>query len=135
MKIGKIEDIYSRQLKDIRISVTDRCNYRCPYCMPLEIFGEKYAFLGRKDILSFEEIERLIRLFVSLGVEKIRITGGEPLVRKDIEKLIRNIRSLSDELDIALTTNGYLLFEKALELKNAGLSRLTVSLDSIITSG
>ena len=131
MKIGKTEDIYSRQLKDIRISVTDRCNYRCPYCMPLEIFGEKYAFLGRKDILSFEEIERLVRLFVSLGVEKIRITGGEPLVRKDIEKLIRNIRSLSDELDIALTTNGYLLFEKALELKNAGLSRLTVSLDSI----
>tara|TARA_B100001123_G_C15336268_1_gene1032943 strand:- start:4633 stop:5565 length:933 start_codon:yes stop_codon:yes gene_type:complete len=99
--------------------------------MPLEIFGEKYAFLGRKDILSFEEIERLVRLFVNLGVEKIRITGGEPLVRKDIEKLIGNIRSISDKLDIALTTNGYLLFEKALALKNAGLSRLTVSLDSV----
>ena len=126
-----ITDNYNRKLRDLRISVTDRCNYRCPYCMPLEVYGEKYEFLKRNEILSFEEIERLVRLFVKLGVKKVRITGGEPLVRKDLESLISRINSIDSELDIALTTNGYLLAEKVQNLKDAGLSRLTVSLDSL----
>ena len=127
----KLKDKFSRYLRDIRISVTDRCNYRCPYCMPEEIYGEKYSFLNRKEILNFEEILRLLRIFVRFGVNKVRITGGEPLVRKDIDKLITGIREINNELDIALTTNGYLLKQKALKLKQAGLSRITVSLDSI----
>ncbi|MCL0030560.1 GTP 3',8-cyclase MoaA [Dehalococcoidia bacterium] len=126
-----ITDNYNRKLRDLRVSVTDRCNYRCPYCMPLEVYGEKYEFLKRNEILSFEEIERLVRLFVKLGVKKVRITGGEPLVRKDLESLISRINSIDSELDIALTTNGYLLAEKVQNLKDAGLSRLTVSLDSL----
>ena len=131
MKLEPITDNYNRKLRDLRISVTDRCNYRCPYCMPLEVYGEKYEFLKRNEILSFEEIERLVRLFVKLGVKKVRITGGEPLVRKDLESLISRINSIDSELDIALTTNGYLLAEKVQNLKDAGLSRLTVSLDSL----
>ena len=127
----KLKDKFSRYLRDIRISVTERCNYRCPYCMPEEIYGEKYSFLNRKEILNFEEILRLLRIFVRFGVNKVRITGGEPLVRKDIDKLITGIREINNELDIALTTNGYLLKQKALKLKQAGLSRITVSLDSI----
>lgn len=99
--------------------------------MPLEVYGEKYEFLKRNEILSFEEIERLVRLFVKLGVKKVRITGGEPLVRKDLESLISRINSIDSDLDIALTTNGYLLAEKVQNLKDAGLSRLTVSLDSL----
>jgi cyclic pyranopterin phosphate synthase len=99
--------------------------------MPLEVYGEKYEFLKRNEVLSFEEIERLVRLFVKLGVKKVRITGGEPLVRKDLESLISRINSIDSELDIALTTNGYLLAEKVQNLKDAGLSRLTVSLDSL----
>ena len=126
-----ITDNYNRKLRDLRVSVTDRCNYRCPYCMPLEVYGEKYEFLKRNEILSFEEIERLVRLFVKLGVKKVRITGGEPLVRKDLESLISRINSIDSELDIALTTNGYLLAEKVQNLKDAGLSRSTVSLDSL----
>ncbi len=126
-----ITDNYNRKLRDLRVSVTDRCNYRCPYCMPLEVYGEKYEFLKRNEVLSFEEIERLVRLFVKLGVKKVRITGGEPLVRKDLESLISRINSIDSELDIALTTNGYLLAEKVQNLKDAGLSRLTVSLDSL----
>ena len=131
MKLEPITDNYNRKLRDLRVSVTDRCNYRCPYCMPLEVYGEKYEFLKRNEILSFEEIERLVRLFVKLGVKKVRITGGEPLVRKDLESLISRINSIDSELDIALTTNGYLLAEKVQNLKDAGLSRLTVSLDSL----
>ena len=127
----QLKDKFSRYLRDIRISVTDRCNYRCPYCMPEEIYGEKYSFLNRKEILNFEEILRLLRIFVQFGVDKVRITGGEPLVRQDIDKLVAGIREINDELDIALTTNGYLLKQKALKLKQAGLSRITVSLDSI----
>ena len=126
-----ITDNYNRKLRDLRVSVTDRCNYRCPYCMPLEVYGEKYEFLKRNEVLSFEEIERLVRLFVKLGVKKVRITGGEPLVRKDLESLISRINSIDSDLDIALTTNGYLLAEKVQKLKDAGLSRLTVSLDSL----
>ena len=131
MKLEPITDNYNRKLRDLRVSVTDRCNYRCPYCMPLEVYGEKYEFLKRNEILSFEEIERLVRLFVKLGVKKVRITGGEPLVRKDLESLISRINSIDSDLDIALTTNGYLLAEKVQNLKDAGLSRLTVSLDSL----
>lgn len=111
--------------------MTDRCNFRCPYCMPAEIFGEKYAFLPRKDILTFEELERLVRLFVELGVEKIRITGGEPLLRHGLDALVARLAALSPDLDLALTTNGSLLPRYAEGLARAGLRRITVSLDSL----
>ena len=124
-------DAFQRPLRDLRISVTDRCNFRCPYCMPAEIFGEKYAFLPREEILSFEEIERLVRLFVGFGVEKIRITGGEPLLRHDVSDLISRLASLDDDLDIAITTNGSLLPRWAKSLAASGLGRVTVSLDSL----
>src|SRR3954451_5487029 len=100
-------DAFKRPLRDLRISVTDRCNFRCVYCMPKEVFGRDHRFLERKELLSFEEIERVARTFVDLGVEKIRITGGEPLVRKDLEQLIARLISI-DGLDVALTTNGSL---------------------------
>ncbi len=111
--------------------MTDRCNFRCPYCMPAEIFGEKYTFLAREEILSFEEIERLVRLFVGFGVEKIRITGGEPLLRHDVSGLIERIAGIDEKLDIAITTNGSLLPRWAKSLADAGLKRVTVSLDSL----
>jgi cyclic pyranopterin phosphate synthase len=120
-----------RPLRDLRISVTDRCNFRCPYCMPAEIFGENYKFLPRAQILSFEEIERLARLFVEAGARKLRITGGEPLVRAELPALIGRLAALPGVEDIALTTNGSLLADKAEELAAAGLSRITVSLDSL----
>ncbi|MEZ4334569.1 MAG: GTP 3',8-cyclase MoaA [Myxococcota bacterium] len=126
-----LADRLGRPLRDLRISVTDRCNFRCPYCMPAEIFGEKYAFLPRKDILTFEELERLVRLFVELGVEKIRITGGEPLLRHGLDTLVARLAALSPDLDIALTTNGSLLPRYAAGLARAGLRRITVSLDSL----
>ena len=126
-----ITDKLDRSLRDLRISVTDRCNFRCTYCMPAEIFGEKYEFLPRPHILTFEEIERLARLFVAAGVSKLRITGGEPLVRADLPDLIKKLSGIDGIDDIALTTNGYLLAKNALELKQAGLNRLTISLDSI----
>lgn len=128
---SQITDQSDRPLRDLRISVTDRCNFRCPYCMPAEIFGEKYAFLPREEILTFEEIERLARLFVEFGVEKIRITGGEPLLRHDVSDLIRRLAGLDDKLDIAITTNGSLLPRWAKSLADAGLKRVTVSLDSL----
>ena len=128
---SRITDTFGRPLRDLRISVTDRCNFRCPYCMPAEIFGEKYTFLPRDEILSFEEVERLARLFVGFGVEKIRITGGEPLVRHDVSNLIRRIVALDDRLDVAMTTNGSLLPKWAESLAAAGLKRITVSLDSL----
>jgi GTP 3',8-cyclase len=117
-------------MRDLRISVTDRCNFRCVYCMPKEVFGRDYRFLERRELLTFEEIERLARVFVSHGVEKIRITGGEPLVRRELERLVEKLASI-DGLDLTLTTNGSLLTQKALALRDAGLKRVTVSLDSL----
>ncbi|MCH2525724.1 MAG: GTP 3',8-cyclase MoaA [Dehalococcoidia bacterium] len=125
------KDLFGRMLRDLRISVTDRCNFRCPYCMPAEIFGERYNFLNREELLSFEEIARLVRIFVTLGTTKIRITGGEPLVRADLEQLIGLLSGIEGIEDLTLTTNGYLLKEKARSLKEAGLERITVSLDSL----
>ena len=124
-------DTFGRPMRDLRISVTDRCNFRCPYCMPAEIFGEAYEFLPREDILTFEEITRLTRLFAGFGVTKARITGGEPLLRTDLARLIGMIAGIDGIDDVTLTTNGYLLSQQAQELKDAGLHRVTVSLDSI----
>ena len=125
-----VRDTLGRPLRDLRISVTDRCNFRCVYCMPKEVFGRDYAFLERRELLTFEEIERLARAFVAHGVEKIRITGGEPLVRRDLERLIAQLAAI-DGLDLTLTTNGSLLPQKAQLLRDAGLRRMTVSLDSL----
>lgn len=124
-------DRLGRPLRDLRISVTDRCNFRCPYCMPAEVFGENYTFLPRAEILTFEEIERLTRLFVGLGVRKVRVTGGEPLLRRELPALIRRLAAIDGVEDLTLTTNGYLLPRMAGELKDAGLHRVTVSLDSL----
>ena len=130
-----ITDTQQRPLRDLRISVTDRCNLRCTYCMPREIFGKDFVFLPRDELLDFEEIERVARLFVQLGVHKIRLSGGEPLMRHGIERLIEKLAKLTDidgqPVDIALTTNGVMLAKKAQTLKDAGLSRLTVSLDGL----
>jgi len=123
-------DRLGRPLRDLRISITDRCNFRCVYCMPKEVFGRDYQFLPRADLLSFEEIIRLARAFVENGVEKIRITGGEPLVRRDVESLVAQLAAI-DGLDLTLTTNGALLAAKARALRDAGLKRVTVSLDSL----
>jgi cyclic pyranopterin phosphate synthase len=123
-------DTLGRPLRDLRISVTDRCNFRCVYCMPKEVFGREYRFLPRRELLTFEEIERVSRVFVSLGVQKLRITGGEPLLRRDLEALIGRLAGLG-ELDLTLTTNGALLAQKAQALAEAGLTRVTVSLDSL----
>ncbi len=128
-------DQRKRPLHDLRISVTDRCNFRCSYCMPREVFGKDYAFLPHANLLSFEEITRLARIFVAHGVQKIRLTGGEPLLRKNIEVLIAQLASLPTPsgvpLDITLTTNGSLLKRKAKDLRDAGLKRVTVSLDAL----
>jgi cyclic pyranopterin phosphate synthase len=127
-------DTLGRPIHDLRISVTDRCNFRCTYCMPKEIFGKDYAFLPRDQVLSFEEIERAARIFVSLGVGKLRITGGEPLVRRNLPDLIAMlaaIRRADGELDLTLTTNGSALRALAMPLADAGLRRVTVSLDSL----
>ncbi len=123
-------DTLGRPVRDLRISVTDRCNFRCVYCMPKEVFGRDYRFLERRELLSFEEIDRLARAFVRQGVEKIRLTGGEPLVRRDLERLVAMLAAI-DGLDLTLTTNGSLLPHKAQALRNAGLNRVTVSLDSL----
>src|SRR3954462_3093289 len=122
-------DTLGRPLRDLRISVTDRCNFRCVYCMPKEVFGRDHSFLERRELLTFEEIERLARAFVAHGVEKIRITGGEPLVRRDLERLIAQLAAL--DVDLTLTTNGSLLPQKAQALADAGLTRVTVSLDAL----
>ena len=126
-----IRDTFGRPVRDLRVSVTDRCNFRCPYCMPAEIYGERYEFLPRADLLTFEEIERLVARFVELGVTKVRLTGGEPLVRKGLEDLVERLALVPGIRDLTLTTNGYLLAEKASALRDAGLKRLTVSLDSL----
>jgi cyclic pyranopterin phosphate synthase len=130
-----LRDTRQRPLRDLRISVTDRCNFRCVYCMPKEVFGKDYAFLPRSELLSFEEIERVARVFVGLGVEKIRLTGGEPLLRKDLEYLVERLARLQTpcgaDIDLTLTTNGSLLSRKAQSLWDAGMKRITVSLDAI----
>jgi cyclic pyranopterin phosphate synthase len=119
-----------RPVRDLRISVTDRCNFRCSYCMPKSVFGQGYRFMDRKELLSFEEIERVARAFVRLGVEKIRLTGGEPLLRREVEGLVARLATI-DGLDLTLTTNASLLARKARVLKDAGLTRVNVSLDSL----
>jgi GTP 3',8-cyclase len=124
-------DTLGRPLRDLRISVMDRCNFRCPYCMPRETFHEKYQFLRTAERLSFDEIVRLTRLFVPLGVRKLRLTGGEPLLRANLPDLIGDLTSIPGIEDVALTTNGTLLAQHASELKAAGLKRITVSLDSL----
>src|ERR1700704_808198 len=126
---GTLRDSLGRSMHDLRISVTDRCNFRCVYCMPREVFDANYTFLPHSAILSFEEIARLARVFVGLGVEKIRLTGGEPLVRRDLHRLIELLAPLGVEM--TLTTNGSLLSKNASWLKKAGLNRVTVSLDSL----
>jgi cyclic pyranopterin phosphate synthase len=128
----RVNDTLGRPLRDLRISVTDRCNFRCPYCMPKEVFGPQFTFLHREDLLTFEELARLARIFVAHGVEKVRLTGGEPLLRRDLERLVAQLAAIDGLLDIALTTNGSLLTrEKARALKEAGLRRITISLDSL----
>lgn len=124
-------DQFRRPLKDLRISVTDRCNFRCTYCMPKEIFGRDYEFLARDLLLSFEEITRLVRLFAARGVHKIRLTGGEPLLRKNLDELVAMLAAVPGIDDLTLTTNGALLARRAEALAAAGLNRVTVSLDSL----
>lgn len=125
-----VVDTLERPLRDLRISITDRCNFRCVYCMPKEIFGRDHPFLKRKELLSFEEIYHLARVFAALGVKKIRLTGGEPLMRRAVEQLIEMLARIPG-LDLTLTTNGSFLVQKAQALKDAGLRRVTVSLDSL----
>ena len=125
-----ISDKFERPLRDLRVSVTDRCNFRCRYCMPREVFGEGYEFLPRRAILRFEEIQRVVRIVAGLGVRKVRITGGEPLLRRDLSQLITMLTQIKG-VELALTTNGALLPEQAQALADAGLKRVTVSLDSL----
>ncbi|MCU4847745.1 GTP 3',8-cyclase MoaA [Bacillus cereus] len=126
-----VKDFFRRPLQDLRISVIDRCNFRCTYCMPAEIFGPDYAFLKDEFLLTFDEIERLAKLFISIGVRKIRLTGGEPLLRKDLTKLIARLVKIDGLIDIGLTTNAIHLTKQANALKEAGLHRVNVSLDAI----
>jgi cyclic pyranopterin phosphate synthase len=128
--MGPLLDTFARPLRDLRISVTDRCNFRCVYCMPKEVFGRDYPFLPRAELLTFEEIERLARVFAAHGLQKVRITGGEPLLRRDLETLVGMLARIHG-LDLTLTTNGALLGRKAQALAGAGLRRITVSLDSL----
>jgi cyclic pyranopterin phosphate synthase len=132
---GLLADRFGRQLRDLRISVTDRCNFRCTYCMPKEVFDREYRYLPHAELLTFEEITRLARVFIDHGVEKIRLTGGEPLLRKGIEKLVEMLAGIATReggrLDLTLTTNGSLLARKARALAQAGLTRVTVSLDAL----
>ncbi|OMP65750.1 GTP 3',8-cyclase MoaA [Domibacillus epiphyticus] len=126
-----VTDLLKRPLRDLRISVTDRCNFRCTYCMPKEIFGDDYEFMPKSELLSFEEMTRFAKIFVSFGVKKIRITGGEPLLRRDLPDLIRMLCEIDGLEDIGLTTNGLLLKQHGKALYDAGLRRLNVSLDSL----
>ena len=123
-------DTLGRPIRDLRISVTDRCNFRCAYCMPKTVFGQDYRFMDRKELLTFEELERVARVFAGLGVEKIRLTGGEPLLRKELEHLVERLATI-ESLDLTLTTNASLLAKKAAALREAGLQRINVSLDSL----
>ena len=126
-----IRDTLGRPIHDLRISVTDRCNFRCTYCMPREVYGRDFAFLPRSELLTFEEITRLARVFVALGVRKVRLTGGEPLLRRDLPTLVGMLAQIPDVADITLTTNGSLLERQAQALADAGLERISVSLDSL----
>ena len=126
-----ILDRLARPLRDLRVSVTDRCNFRCTYCMPREVYGQTFRFLPHDQLLTFEEITRLARLAISLGVHKIRLTGGEPLLRRDVERLVGMLAALDGQVDLTLTTNGSALAEKAVALADGGLQRVTVSLDSL----
>ena len=126
-----ITDKFERPFRDLRVSVTDRCNFRCTYCMPAEVYGERYQFLPRAELLTFEEITRLAGIFVRLGAKKVRLTGGEPLVRKDVEVLVAQLARIAGISDLTLTTNAFLLPQKAQVLKEAGLQRVTVSLDTL----
>ncbi len=126
-----VKDLFNRPIKDLRISVTDRCNFRCPYCMPAEIYGERYKFLPKDQVLSFEQIERIANVFAELGVSKIRLTGGEPLLRQDLDLLVKKLIQIPGIEDLALTTNGYLLYRYAEKLHEAGLKRITISIDTI----
>ena len=126
-----ITDSLGRPLHDLRLSVTDRCNFRCTYCMPKEVFGRDYAFLPKSEILSFEELARIARIFAGLGVNKMRLTGGEPLLRRDLPKLIEMLAAIDGINDLTLTTNGSALASLARPLRDAGLNRITVSLDSL----
>lgn len=128
---AEVRDRLGRPVRDLRVSVIDNCNLRCTYCMPVEQFGERYQFLAQNDLLSFDEITRLVKLFVRMGVTKIRLTGGEPLLRKDLHELVAGIDEVEGVEDIALTTNGILLRRFAGPLREAGLKRITVSLDSL----
>ncbi|HET7676907.1 MAG TPA: radical SAM protein, partial [Candidatus Limnocylindrales bacterium] len=124
-------DLLGRPLRDLRVSVTDRCNFRCVYCMPREVFGADFAFLPRAELLTFEEVSRLVRLSTALGVVKVRLTGGEPLVRRDLDRLVTMLAALPGVQDLTLTTNGSLLERRAESLAAAGLGRVTVSLDAL----
>ncbi len=126
-----IQDKFRRPLRDLRISVTDRCNFRCTYCMPAEIYGDRYQFLPKADLLTFEEIARLTTIAARLGAQKARLTGGEPLVRNDIEKLVAVLSEVEGIDDLTMTTNAYLLPQKAQALKDAGLHRISISLDTL----
>lgn len=126
-----VTDTLGRPLRDLRISVTDRCNFRCPYCMPAELFGERYKFLPKKNLLTYEEISRVATVFAELGVRKIRLTGGEPLMRNGLHNLVLMLAAIPGVEDLAMTSNGYLLSDQASALAEAGLHRITVSLDSL----
>ena len=126
-----LEDAFRRPLLDLRISVTDRCNMRCRYCMPREHFDENHEFLPKEDILRFEEIVRVVQALLPHGLRKVRLTGGEPLLRRNLSELVRQLRACSDQLDIAITTNGLLLSKHLESLVDAGLSRATISLDAL----
>ena len=128
---GAVLDVFGRPLRDLRISVTDRCNFRCRYCMPREVFGPDFAFLPREEILIFEEIARLAGLFAALGIRKLRLTGGEPTIRADLPTLVAQLKAAAPDLELALTTNGSLLQRLAQPLADAGLDRVTVSLDTL----
>ena len=129
--MSPISDLFDRPVHDLRVSVTDRCNFRCTYCMPKEVFGPGYKFMSRDELLTFEEITEIVQVFVSRGVEKVRITGGEPLLRKNIEELVAMVAAVPGVNDLTLTTNGSLLQRKAEALADSGLDRVTVSLDAM----
>lgn len=131
MERQALKDRLGRPIRDLRISVTDRCNFRCSYCMPKEVFGDDYAFLPKQELLSFEEIHRLTEIFVSMGVKKIRLTGGEPLLRRGLPELVQKIFSVEGVEDVGLTTNGLLLKQHGAALYEAGLRRLNISLDAL----
>ncbi|MDT8862385.1 GTP 3',8-cyclase MoaA [Alkalihalobacillus sp. MEB130] len=133
METSHVNDKYLRPLQDLRISIMDKCNFRCSYCMPADVFGDDYVFMREEELLSFDEIERLVSQFTTLGVKKIRLTGGEPLLRKNVPDLIKRLSQVAGIEDIALTTNGVHLVKQAKALKQAGLMRVNVSLDALST--